>query len=149
MKLLETRQPRGTTLIRTPTELIIQPHHSGDIHNYTTATATRNQGLSRQNAVYLEADGDSVSGDNQCQIKTILNALHAMYPALDYPQYEDCLRQQGIIYLLIASMFDADFYITKVGMAPGAARLFCHWVAEELGRRTVETSGRVLEVQVT
>ena len=134
MKPLETRQPRGTTLIHTPTELIIQPHYSGDNHTRTTATAPYNRGLSRQNAVYLEADGDSVSGNDQCQIKTILNALHATYPALNYPQYEDCLRQQGIVYLFVTSMFDVDFYITKVGMVPGAARLFCHWVAEELGR---------------
>jgi hypothetical protein len=130
MKLIETRHPRGTALVRTPTELIIHPHHSGDTHIRTTAKASYNQGLSRQNAVYL----DSVSGDVPCQIETALNAVHTMYPALDYPQYEDSLRQQGIVYLLVASMFDADFYITKVGMVPGAARLFCHWVAEELGK---------------
>jgi hypothetical protein len=135
MKLLEARQPRGAALIHTPTELIVQPHHSGDNHTRTAATTPYNQGLSRQNTVYLEADGGSVSGNNQCQIKAILNSLHASYPALDYPGYEDCLRQQGIVYLLVASMFDADFYIAKVGMLPGAARLFCHWVAEELGRR--------------
>ena len=134
MKLLETCQPRGTTLICTLTEVIIQPYHFGDNHTCTTAT-TPHKGLFRQNAVYLEADGYSASGNDRCQIKMILNSLHAIYPALDYPQYEDRLRQQGIIYLLIALMFDTDFYITKVGMVPGAARLFCHWVAEELGRR--------------
>jgi hypothetical protein len=47
MKLLETRQPRGTTLIHTPTELIIQPHYSGDNHTRTTATAPYNRGLKR------------------------------------------------------------------------------------------------------
>ena len=130
MKLIEMRQPHGTALARTPTELIIHPHHSGDTHIRTTAKASHSQGLSRQNTVYL----DSVSGDVPCQIKTILNVLHTMYPELDYPQYENCLRQQGIVYLLVTSMFDAEFYITKVGMVPGAARLFCHWVAKELGR---------------
>jgi hypothetical protein len=129
MQLLETRQPHDTSLIRTLTEPIIYLNHSGDSHTRTTAY---NQGLSRQNAVYLGVDGDGVSCDNQCQIKVILNALIATYPALDYPQYKDCLRQQGIMYLLVASMFDADFYITKIGMVPGAARLFCRWVAEEL-----------------
>jgi hypothetical protein len=31
-------------------------------------------------------------------------------------------------------MFKADFYIAEVGMIPGAAYLFCHWVEEELSR---------------
>jgi len=38
------------------------------------------------------------------------------------------------MYLIIASMFEADFYVAEVGMVPGAAYLFCHWVEEELSR---------------
>jgi hypothetical protein len=131
-KLLETRPPCGATLTRTLTELIYTHHE--DSHARTAAEAPYTQGLSRQNAVYLEADRGFISSEDQHQIRTILSALHATYPALDYPQYEDRLRQQGIMYLIIASMFEADFYVAEVGMVPGAAYLFCHWVEEELSR---------------
>lgn len=129
-KLLDTRPPHGATLTHTPTELVIHTHHE-DSHARTIVKAPYTQRLSRQNAVYLEADGGSISSEDQHQIRTILSALHAMYPALDYPQYEDQLQQQGILYLIIASMFKANFYIAKVGMVPGAAYLFCHWVEED------------------
>lgn len=53
---------------------------------------------------------------------------------MDYSQYENRLGEQGIHYLVITSMFDADFYVASVGMAPGTAHLFQHWVVEELSR---------------
>jgi hypothetical protein len=58
------------------------------------------------------------------------SSIHFMAPILHWTTYST--KEQGIHHLFIASMFDANFYVASVGMVPGAAHLFCHWVVEEL-----------------
>lgn len=71
----------------------------------------------------------------------LLDDLHARYPALDFPRYEDRLRQEGIHYLLIASTFDANFYIINIGMVPAAAHIFCQRVAMVLKKEDQAQAG--------
>jgi hypothetical protein len=150
IQLQRTRRPRGGSLIRTPTQLItpsteahdrVHIHdpppafsNSTDISTISTSKAYRSCDVSYQNAACLIVENGTVNGDDQRHIKVVLDSLHARYPALDYLQYEDRLQEQGICYLIVASMFDPGFYISNVGMAPGAAHLFCRWVVEELRR---------------
>lgn len=110
----ETREPHGRSLVRVPTQIIAR-----------SPSAFAPLSISRQNA----ADTDARVGEDRRDIKVLLDALHVRYPAFDYAQYEDRLREQGIHYIIAASMFDADFYASNVGMLPGAAQFFCHWVA--------------------
>jgi hypothetical protein len=133
IQLQKTRHPHGRLPSRMPTELIT-PVASVNINGFTAFKIHNSHGISRQNAVYLGGDKSITDGEDQRNIRTVLDALHARYPALDYSQYENRLREQGIHYLVIASMFDADFYVASVGMAPGAAHLFQRWVVEELSR---------------
>ena len=156
IRLEQTRQPRSGSLIRASTELITPVIHAHDpfrVHNRphacagptdldTPAAVRDSRSICRHHAVDLGADKDTVDGEEQRPLGVLLklDALHATYPALDYLQYKGRLQEQGIHYLFVASMFDADFYITSVGMVPGAAHLFCHWVAEE--RRKVSRSGQ-------
>jgi hypothetical protein len=69
-----------------------------------------------------------VDPDND--IKKLLDTLHTQSLALDYPQYESQLRSLGISYLVIAEMFDVDFYVRRVSMVIGATHLFCAWIAK-------------------
>jgi hypothetical protein len=79
--------------------------------------------------MYFESDGGK---EREYPIKELLDALHARYPAFDYPKYEEPLRSLGVHYLITASMFDVTFYITRVGMVVGAAYMFCAWVEKEM-----------------
>ncbi|KAH7910743.1 hypothetical protein BJ138DRAFT_68359 [Hygrophoropsis aurantiaca] len=83
----------------------------------------------RQYAMFLESDDpddDSVLG-----LTDILRAIHAKYPDFSYHQYEDQLRQHGILYLSTAGIFDAEFFVAKIGMSEGAGHHFQKWVAGE------------------
>jgi len=152
--LQDTRHPRGSPLVHTPTELITpvtQAHNLLCIHDpphaFSDSTEIKNFATSKlhsscdappqtqtQTAAYLVSNKSTVNGEDRRHIRAALDALHTRYPAMDYLQYEGRLQEQGIHYLVIVSMFDTDFYISSVGMVPGAARLFCHWIAEELSR---------------
>lgn len=110
----------GRSLVRVPTQIITPtPRAIGPLH---------------QNAVNLTAEADTPNGEDRHDIKVLLDALHVRYPAFNYAQYEDQLREQDIHYIVVASRFDTNFYIDSVGMAPDAAQFFCHWVAGVLRR---------------
>lgn len=148
IQLLKTSQPRSRVLIRRPTELITPIVHRDNrlhIHEHSVAFAnsadTDSPAPSNvlpdifcQDASHPKTHDHSANGKNFFHIEQILTTLHAQYPTLDYFQYEDRLQNQGISYLDVASTFDANFYITSIGMVPDAAYLFCHWVAKELKR---------------
>ena len=89
--------------------------------------------LSRQYMEYFTANVE-VEGEeeeNEFDIMKILDQLHRKYLALNFPQYERSLHKFGITYLVTANMFNADFYIEKVGMPDGAAVLFNECVSKE------------------
>lgn len=70
--------------------------------------------------------------EDPLHISTILAALHTIYPALNYPQYEQRLRQQGICYAINAAAFEASFFISKVKMAEGAVAAFMAQVNKQI-----------------
>jgi hypothetical protein len=126
IELRRTRKSRATPLSRTPTDPVIS----------TMTPLTSNvpgPGLARQFAFYLESD-ESDDG-NKVDIKELLDTLAAKFTSLDFHQYEHRLRMLGISYLIIAAMFELEFFISKVGMSEGAARLFCYHVVKEMGKR--------------
>lgn len=126
IELQRTRKSRTTPLSRTPTDPVIP--------SMTPPTSNAlGPGLTRQFALYLESDESD--DDNEVDIKEILDILAAKFTSLDFHQYEHQLRRLGISYLIIAGMFDLDFFISKVGMSEGAARLFCYHVVKEMGKR--------------
>jgi hypothetical protein len=100
----------------------------------TTSNAPDGSGITRQYALYFDSDGEFDNGEDQYDVKKLLDILHERYHALNFPQYEGQLRKHGIAYLVDASMVDMDFYVTRVGMVQGAASLFQEWVAKELRR---------------
>ena len=126
-ELFKVKTPRGTPLRRKSTELVIP-----NSHPLSHSNAQPGHGISRQYAIYLEPHNDSAKREGQHHIKMLLDNLHFRFPAFDFPQYEDRLQKQGIHYLIVASMFDANFYMADVGMVPGAARLFKHSVEKAL-----------------
>jgi hypothetical protein len=125
-ELLKVKPPRGTSLCRKSTELVIPNSH------LSHSNAQPGHGISRQYAIYLEPHNDSGKQEDQHHIKMLLDNLHSRFPAFDFPQYEDQLQKQGIHYLIVASMFDANFYMAEVGMVAGAARLFKYSVEKAL-----------------
>ena len=134
-QLCETCRPRNAALSRTQTELIlptIPDHTDPELTRADISRAGTHKGLGIlcHNALDLDSSGPSDNIDPGDDIKRLLDILHSRYPALEYPQYENRLRSLGICYLAVAAMFNADFYIGKVGMATGAAHLFCKWIAE-------------------
>jgi hypothetical protein len=123
IELRRTRKSHTTPLSRTPTDPVIS----------TMTPLTSNAlgpGLARQFALYLESDDD-----DEVDIKELLDTLAAKFTSLNFHQYEHRLRRLGISYLIIAAMFDLEFFVSKVGMSEGAARLFCYHVVKEMGKR--------------
>jgi len=89
--------------------------------------------LTRQYAFYVELDDESDEGEDGFDIKKVLSQLHGRYPSVNFPQYEESLRQLGICYLVSADMFDAGFYVEKAKMSEGTAHLFKAFVSKKLG----------------
>lgn len=52
-------------------------------------------------------------------VSDLLANLHEQYPILDYPQYEDVLRGQGIAYVKNVVRFDSGFFEEQCGLPPG------------------------------
>jgi hypothetical protein len=135
IELRRTRKSRTAPLSRTPTDPVIS----------TMTPLTSNAlgpGLARQFALYLESDG-SDDGDD-VDIKELLDTLAAKFTSLDFHQYEHRLRRLGISYLIITAMFDLEFFISKVGMSEGAARLFCYYVVKEMGKKRGRKRSRMM-----
>jgi hypothetical protein len=143
--LRKTRLPRSMTLSPTPTDpedipVVSDPirlHRRTGFSDAAGAKRLAPSALPYQRSIVrqystsnLESDDESDGEDAYC-INQLLGDLHARYPAFDFPQYEKQLRTQGVHYLVAASMFNVDFYISEVGMVEGAARLFYQWVAKE------------------
>jgi hypothetical protein len=126
-ELSKVKTPRGTPLCRKSTELVIP-----NSHTLSHSNGQPSHGISRQYAIYLEPHNNSGKHKGQDHIKMLLDNLHSRFPAFDFPQYEDQLQKQGIHYLIVASMFDANFYMADIGMVPGAAHLFKHSVEKAL-----------------
>ncbi|KAJ6614275.1 hypothetical protein B0H10DRAFT_1803816 [Mycena sp. CBHHK59/15] len=71
------------------------------------------------------AHEESSDDDNDAlTIADVLQELHKKFPALDYPQYADALKEKGIIYATSVLDIDNLYYKDNVGMADGAIRQF-------------------------
>ncbi|KAG2351752.1 hypothetical protein BDR07DRAFT_1500445 [Suillus spraguei] len=81
------------------------------------------QPLKRMFALYMESDEESDKEPPQ-HIKDVLVNVHSCYPAMNFPQYADKLKDHGLLYLPTAAHFGVRFYEEKVGMPEGAAYTF-------------------------
>jgi len=140
VRLRETRS-RAASLSRTATDPIIPPA----ANSLVTSNVLHHSGLDPQYAMYFQSD-DGSSGEYP--IGKLLDVLHAKYPAFDYPQYEKPLKNLGVHYLITASIFDATFYIMRVGMVVGAAHMFCQCVAKEMHQVKLDGRGKGRPVHV-
>lgn len=88
------------------------------------------QPLKRTIALCLESDDETDHGEEVPQdIDEVLTSIHIRYPAMNFPQYTNALKQRGILYLSTAAVhFDGSFYAEKVGMSDGAAHTFHAYV---------------------
>ncbi|KAG1726168.1 uncharacterized protein EDB91DRAFT_1254427 [Suillus paluster] len=137
-KVRKTHKERTTSpLQRVPTEiisLIIHNHihllsSSNDISDGVLA---REQGegrmapqpLKRTFALYMDSDEESDNEEPPQHIKDVLTNVHLRYPAMNFPQYANKLKDCGILYLPTAAHFGVKFYEKKVGMSEGAAYTF-------------------------
>lgn len=71
----------------------------------------------------MESDEESDEEPSQ-HIKDVLTNVHSRYPAMNFPQYTDKLKDCGILYLQTTAHFGIRFYEEKVGMPEGAAYTF-------------------------
>jgi hypothetical protein len=73
----------------------------------------------------MESDEESDDNSQPPQgIDDVLASIHARYPAMEFPQYVDKLKDRGILYLVTAAHFNIQFYEEKIGMPEGAACMF-------------------------
>jgi hypothetical protein len=85
------------------------------------------QPLKRMYALYMESDEETDEDPDeplQNDINDILASIGLRYPALNFLQYVDKLKERGIFYLPTAAHFNSRFYVEKVGMSEGAAYTF-------------------------
>jgi TPR repeat protein len=129
------------SLQRVPTEII-----SPVIHNHIHLSPSTNdiisdgpgifarergegytaQPLKRTFALYMESDEESDNDNDEPpqHIEDILRTIHSHYPAMNFPQYVEKLKNHGIFYLPTAAHFSVRFYEEKVGMSEGSAYTF-------------------------
>ncbi|KAG2113244.1 hypothetical protein BD769DRAFT_1673774 [Suillus cothurnatus] len=134
----KTHKERTTSpLQRVPTE-IISPIIHNHIHLLSSSNdisdglLARKQGeshmapqpLKRSFALYMDSDEESDNKELPQHIKDVLTNVHSHYPAMNFPQYADKLKDRGILYLQTAAHFSIKFYEEKVGMPEGAAYTF-------------------------
>ncbi|KAG1888035.1 uncharacterized protein F5891DRAFT_1199323 [Suillus fuscotomentosus] len=135
----KTRKERTTSsLQRVPTEIMppvihnhvhISPAISDMLASSNGAPfGQQNQDpkpLKRTYALYMESDEESDDDWQPPQgIHDVLAIIHARYPAMEFPQYMDKLKDHGILYLVAAAHFSIQFYEEKIGMSEGAAYIF-------------------------
>jgi len=59
----------------------------------------------------MESDKESDDNSQPPQgIDDVLASIHARYPAMEFPQYVDKLKDHGILYLVTAAHFNIQFY---------------------------------------
>jgi hypothetical protein len=73
-------------------------------------------------------ESDNDESDNEdlqaASITEVLSMLDKKMPALNYPQYEAALRQQGIAYANAVDGFERELFVDEIGMARGAVKEF-------------------------
>ncbi|KAG1739710.1 hypothetical protein EDB19DRAFT_1908732 [Suillus lakei] len=126
------------SLQRVPTE-IISPIIHNHIHLSPTINDTISDGLlvrergeghmapqllKRTFALYMESDEEPDDDEPPQCIEDVLRTVHSCYPAMNFPQYVDKLKDHGIFYLPTAAHFSVRFYEEKVGMSEGSAYTF-------------------------
>ncbi|KAJ6619071.1 hypothetical protein B0H10DRAFT_2217138 [Mycena sp. CBHHK59/15] len=67
-----------------------------------------------------ESSDDDSDDEDVLPVSDVLRALDEKYPALNYLQYAEGLKAQGIMYASSALDFDNTYYKQTVGMADGA-----------------------------
>ncbi|KAG1828010.1 hypothetical protein EV424DRAFT_1537012 [Suillus variegatus] len=159
-----TRKERTTVLSplqRVPTEII-----SPVIHNHIHLSPATNdtisdkmfarergegymapQPLKRTFALYMESDEESDDDELPQGIEDVLRTVHSRYPAMNFPQYVDKLKDRGIFYLPTAAHFGIRFYEEKVGMSEGSAYTFQSCICKsheraELAKERRKTKGK-------
>ncbi|KAG2128408.1 hypothetical protein BD769DRAFT_1387453 [Suillus cothurnatus] len=134
----KTRKEQTTSpLQRVPTEIILLIIHnhihllssSNDISDGMLAREQEEsrmapQLLKRSFVLYMNSDEESDNEEPPQHIKDILTNVHSHYPAMNFPQYADKLKDHGILYLSTAAHFGIRFYEEKVGMLEGAVYTF-------------------------
>jgi hypothetical protein len=131
-ELHKTCNPRSSTLRRIPTDPADISHCIRQCAHRHAAHQAHQYGVSWQYPPCLKSNTKGHRSD-QYKINKVLNDLHVRYPDFGYPQYEEQLRSMGVHYMANVLMFDADFYVAKVGMVEEAAHLLCQWVAPGVG----------------
>jgi hypothetical protein len=82
------------------------------------------QPLKRTFAFYIKSDDETDDDEPPQEIDSTLTRIHSRYPAIDFPQHEDSLREHAILYLPTAAHFGSPFCVEKVGMSEGTAFTF-------------------------
>jgi len=117
-KLLETASASWCNPHSYSTELIYTHHE--DSHARTAAEAPYTQAFPAKMLFIWRLIGASSAVRISIKSGQSLAPYMPHIQQLDYPQYEDRLRQQGIMYLDLHQCLKADFYVAEVGMVPGA-----------------------------
>ena len=116
----EERNMRG----RGPAALPPIHVHVGGSAEATLRDVDTNIPMARKRAHEESSDDDSDDDDDALTIADVLQELHKKFPALNYPQYTEALKEKGIIYATSALDFDNLYYKDSVGMADGAIGQF-------------------------
>ncbi|KAG1724456.1 uncharacterized protein EDB91DRAFT_1087466 [Suillus paluster] len=118
--LHETGDPDFVILPRT------SPNHFNEIQKTQNKERAirlpnRSRGLLRS---IWESDEESDDDEPLQCIEDVLRTVHSRYPAMNFPQYADKLKDHGIFYLPTTAHFSVRFYEEKVGMLEGSAYTF-------------------------
>ncbi|KAG0701537.1 hypothetical protein DFH29DRAFT_1000178 [Suillus ampliporus] len=106
-----------------PTELI-SPFNGALSEQKGDGPLMTSQPLKRMFALYMESDEETDDEEPPQGINDVLTSIHSHYPAMNFPQYSEILKEHGIFYLPTATHFSGKFYMEKVGMSEGAAFTF-------------------------
>ena len=101
------------------------------------STNAQNARLTRQNAMYFEADSNHDFEDyveDPFDITKTLGDLHKLYPSLNFHQYEENLRKLRMTYLAIVETHETQVFQSDVGMTQEAAMLFRWYITRELNK---------------
>ncbi|KAG0696869.1 hypothetical protein DFH29DRAFT_1004191 [Suillus ampliporus] len=106
-----------------PTELIL-PFNGALSEQKGDGPLMTSQPLKRTFALYMESDEETDDEEPPQGIDDVLTSIHSRYPAMNFPQYSEMLKEHGIFYLPTTTHFSGKFYMEKVGMSEGAAFTF-------------------------
>jgi hypothetical protein len=83
-------------------------------------------------------DDNSASDIEPLPIKPILDKLHKLMPASNFPQYLDSLESHGIHYARSVLDFDQDYFVKRIGMADGVVGEFLRSVKRTVDKQQKE-----------